>query len=213
MTKKLVLALGCLALLATFTSAAMADTITFTFRNLGSVSATASGGLVTNLLKLQSVEDDVNGPVAVAGKGYVKTGPGTLSGSPLITTFTPGAPGDVWVGPGLLTGDGAFDFGSFLLIAPKTGTSSGGFDPKTWDPVAIGALLGENFAGYQLIPNSGGWTIHTVNDKWDGTTFTAGLSSAQISFQVQPIPEPGTLALLGSGILGLAGFIRRKLSL
>lgn len=36
-----------------------------------------------------------------------------------------------------------------------------------------------------------------------GTTDTAGLS-------VTPVPEPGTLALFGSGLIGVAGLLRRK---
>ena len=36
---------------------------------------------------------------------------------------------------------------------------------------------------------------------------------AVIGGEFQPIPEPGTLVLLGSGALGLAGLLRRKLML
>jgi len=46
-------------------------------------------------------------------------------------------------------------------------------------------------------------------------TFTApgrnGLSFYSFYGQAAPVPEPGTLALLGSGMLGLAGVLRRKL--
>ena len=38
-----------------------------------------------------------------------------------------------------------------------------------------------------------------------------GLSFYSFYGQAAPVPEPGTLALLGSGMLGLAGVLRRKL--
>jgi PEP-CTERM motif len=36
---------------------------------------------------------------------------------------------------------------------------------------------------------------------------------AVVGGEFQPIPEPGTLVLLGTGVLGLAGILRRKLTL
>jgi hypothetical protein len=43
-----------------------------------------------------------------------------------------------------------------------------------------------------------------------GKTDVAILTGGDITFQT-PAPEPGTLAMVGSGILGLAGVLRRKL--
>ena len=42
----------------------------------------------------------------------------------------------------------------------------------------------------------------------NGPTITGYVSSGELV----PSPEPGTLALMGSGVLGLAGLIRRKIS-
>jgi PEP-CTERM motif len=44
---------------------------------------------------------------------------------------------------------------------------------------------------------------------WNG--FTIGLSPNTSTGPVGPTPEPGTLVLFGTGILGLAGAVRRKL--
>jgi hypothetical protein len=45
---------------------------------------------------------------------------------------------------------------------------------------------------------------------WDPTTGTTFLDANSVSFG-QPIPEPGTLALLGMSVLGLAGIMRRRM--
>jgi hypothetical protein len=37
-------------------------------------------------------------------------------------------------------------------------------------------------------------------------------ADASISITPAPVPEPGSLALLGTGVLGLAGIVRRKLA-
>jgi hypothetical protein len=44
-----------------------------------------------------------------------------------------------------------------------------------------------------------------------GTANTAFVTSAVTGTFGAPVPEPGTLALLGSGVLGLTGMLRRKL--
>ena len=51
-------------------------------------------------------------------------------------------------------------------------------------------------------------------DPWGGGVVPAIYSPAGFSMQVYySTPEPGTLALLGSGILGLGGLVRRKLNM
>ncbi len=38
------------------------------------------------------------------------------------------------------------------------------------------------------------------------------LGAGGVTFQTPTVPEPGTLALMGTGILGMAGMIRRRMS-
>jgi len=58
-------------------------------------------------------------------------------------------------------------------------------------------------------------TVLSGSSSWDfhftGTTINRGEGGVQGQFT--PVPEPGTLGLLGTGVIGLAGLMRRKVKL
>ena len=72
----------------------------------------------------------------------------------------------------------------------------------------IPALFGDP-NGWQLT-GSDSLTTSVNKFKNGGNTDTAILGGGSITYQT-PVPEPGTLALFGTGIIGLAGIVRRKL--
>jgi hypothetical protein len=97
---------------------------------------------------------------------------------------------------GITSGD-AFSIwgytGSTPLVGLPTGYTSG-------SPISADMTLsGETIAGMTLIPGSYTFTIPN-----DTIILDIGGSS---------VPEPGTLVMFGSGIIGLAGILRRKINL
>jgi len=60
---------------------------------------------------------------------------------------------------------------------------------------------------------AGSTVINGVNDLGQLVGFYADANHNTIGFVATPTPEPGTLALLGSGLLAGLGLLRRKLLL
>lgn len=93
---------------------------------------------------------------------------------------------------------------------------SGSFSgPVTWTLVTLangthnytlsGALTGTWFSGSSVVGATVQLTINTGKGFFNGSTM---ISSGDTSIVV---PEPGSLTLLGTGLVGLAGVVRRKL--
>jgi len=223
MSKKLVFALGCLALLTSVSTIAQADSISFGF--LGSpshvVHIDATPGVVLMNGELFGAKDTTtdSAVLPLAGAVTILTGPAstyTAAGGLLDAKFTGGAgvqidvtsvsctggsmPGVCIQGTFNTTGSYFANLGSagsfqavFIVnyVSPFITTAFG--LPNTWVPIGSDAFstTDNNF----------------VNG---GKTDTATLGGGSVSFETAAIPEPGTLALMGSGILGVSLMIRRR---
>lgn len=119
---------------------------------------------------------------------------------------------------GTLQGNATFDGGgSFTIVSNTNGTLfSGAFDgPVTWSLTTLangthnytltGAISGSWMGGATVYGATSQLTINTGRGFFNGSTSIASGDTNIV------VPEPGSLTLMGTGLLGFAGVLRRKL--
>src|ERR1019366_6473292 len=84
-------------------------------------------------------------------------------------------------------------------------------DGNLWQFIVLNSQGWTSYS--QTFTYSGGSSVLSFMAQMNGTDTDAGFDNIVLADTNSGVPEPGTLVMLGSGVLGLAGFVRRKINL
>jgi hypothetical protein len=182
------------------------------------VDFTNSGGTLSGT----SAGLSLSGSELIAVNGL--NGLGLVTGALGSVSFSTGAllPGGNLQMGGTFAGGSSSSFiidGNGLNGIPSGAIFSGSFDgPVTWTLVTLangthnytltGSVSGTWYNGSTVYGATVQLTINTGKGFFNGRTT---ISSGDTNIGASPVPEPSTLIFMGTGLIGVAGALRRKL--